>query len=126
VKRKLNTILVIVATVLVVAIVIVFFIQRSRAKVAVKVTYEVIGTAFSASMIWNNGQGVTEQVDSMLPFNRSYYMVTGDTASITVINLSHGGSVACHIYINDQIWKSSISQGTQKNVSCSGVIGRSK
>jgi hypothetical protein len=126
VKRKLNTILVIVATVLVVAIAVVFFIQRSRAKVAVKVTYEVIGTAFSASMTWKNGQGVTEQVDSMLPFTRSYYMVTGETASITVINLSQGGDVACHIYINDQVWKSAISQGTEKNVTCNGVIGRNR
>lgn len=87
-----------------------------------RVTYEVTGTAHSASMTYNNEQGGTEQGDYNLPFRKNYTMEYDSFLYISAQNDGETGSVTCSIYVNGTKVKTSTSQGAYVIATCSGSL----
>jgi hypothetical protein len=86
------------------------------------VTYRMTGTAYSASLTYQNASGGTEQKDARLPWEWSFAAVNGQFVYISGQNRGTAGAVTCAILLDGAIVKTSTSDGAYKIASCSGKL----
>lgn len=88
-----------------------------------EVTYEVTGTARSASVTYQNGSGGTSQeADMAVPWRRSFNMSGGDFLYISAQNQGEYGSVVTTIYVDGALFKTSTSSGAYVIADASGSL----
>jgi len=87
-----------------------------------EVTYEISGTAESASITLSNPTGGTEQNDMVyLPRTYDYYSFPNDYLYISAQNNGETGSVKVSIYVKGNLFKTSTSTGSYVIASASGM-----
>jgi hypothetical protein len=80
------------------------------------------GTAYSASLTYQNADGGTEQKDARLPWEWSFAAVSGQFVYISGQNAASSGSVTCAILLDHVVVKTSTSDGAYTIASCSGKL----
>jgi len=84
------------------------------------VRYEVTGTSL-ISAVWTTNSGNISRGEFSLPFTRTVYLMSGDSASITVRNTFTGKST-CNIYINDQVAATDVATGVDGIATCKANV----
>jgi hypothetical protein len=89
------------------------------------ITYQVVGTARSASITYENMQGGTEQGDYKLPIKKEWTYTgsvpAGQFLYISAQNDSESGTVTCQILVDGTVWKTSTSSGAYVICTASGM-----
>lgn len=94
----------------------------SRAK-TVKVQYEVLGSAKSASLTYNNAGGDTEQRSHVaIPDTLTFQMPWGEFAYVSAQNEQESGGVWCRLWFDGKLVKESKSSGGFTIATCSARV----
>ena len=86
------------------------------------VTYEVTGTASSASMTYETPGGTSQQSDMSLPWSHTFSAEEGQFLYISAQNQDRAGTVTAAIKVDGVIAKSSTSSGAYVIASTSGRL----
>jgi len=87
------------------------------------IKYSVTGTTSSVDVTYENGDGGTSQKsDDSLPWTYSFTGYSGDFIYISAQNQNDTGSVIATIYIDNEKYKSSTSEGAYVIATSSGSI----
>lgn len=86
------------------------------------ITYEVTGTAKSASMTYEHPQGSSQVGPVRLPWRLSFEAEPGQFLYLSAQNQGEHGSVVTAIYIDGELFRASESKGSFVNATVSDYI----
>ncbi|MCK5037292.1 MAG: hypothetical protein KAS73_15450 [Candidatus Sabulitectum sp.] len=90
---------------------------------SIEIRYEVIGSAESVSITYENGGGGVSQVTNVgLPWSHTLSVDPGDYVYLHAHNLGESGSITVTIYQNGDVFKRASSAGAYVIVSVSGTL----
>jgi len=101
-----------IAVALIICIVALFSIGCDSSTSAVRVEYELTGTASKVSVTLNNATGGTEQFsDVYIPHTYTFEKYTDWFLYVSAQNLGDSGSITVTIYLNGEVVATSTSSG---------------
>lgn len=86
------------------------------------VTYEVVGTARSADLTYQNAEGDTVQKTIHTPWRLNLEAAPGAFLYLSAQNNNASGSVTCRIYVTGQLVRHATSTGAYKICDVSGTL----
>ncbi len=105
-KSSLLVILIVIGVVILLCLVGSSFLNTGGLTAGDQYEYRVSGTARSVSVTYFNADGGTEQVESNIPFSKTFSIKNGGAISLLAQNKGDSGSIVCEIYKNGKLWKS--------------------
>lgn len=87
------------------------------------IVYRVEGSGTQAFIDYFNEQGGSEQIETAIPWSKSFTMDHGTVVSLVAQSQEYGKTISCIIELNGKEWKRSTSRGDFVVVTCSGWIG---